>query len=559
MLSNINLRMFLPAKEKTTFLYIALLIVGIAVFILGTRIASTMLESVGIIVIIVSFMLLFIMPFVRKFLSGPKVDLDLVYSLLHMRLVASGKNPAGKVLGSVSDPSLYGIYSKTFAKAVVLAREWGYNLSEALSYIAKNITEKAFKEVVQRLALTIKLGADLETFLETEYNTLAHEYEFQYQRSLNNMRVLLGVYVATLAALVFALANFMLLSFFFFGSHTILLQAYIAGITMVIVLGGLIVFFLPKKVFDIKGRHARENRLVRLIDLTSGLATALAIVLPALYLRGKPIDALTLGIAVTLAGIPMLVPGIIALMYESRVNNVDTFFPVFIRSLGSFISTIPSLKHAISQVLRADLGGLSKLIYRFHSRLENEIPPDIVWKRFAIESGSELVRRGSRIFQDTIEYGGDTELAGKAISDHNNMLLGLRRLRNQIASNFTSTTIVIHSTVVAISMFVLGLITYFNEVLMQLTSQLTPEVAGYIFIQPVNIEFLNKTIYAFVVMLTIINSYLIAKVRPFSQRSFWIYLGIMLITTGVSAYLSSRAVDYVLQTMASVSLPELGV
>ena len=139
------------------------------------------------------------------------------------------------------------------------------------------------------------------------------------------------------------------------------------------------------------------------------------------------------------------------------------------------------------------------------------------------------------------------------------MLLGLRRLRNQIASNFTSTTIVIHSTVVAISMFVLGLITYFNEVLMQLTSQLTPEVAGYIFIQPVNIVFLNKTIYAFIIMLTIINSYLIAKVRPFSQRSFWIYLGIMLIATGVSAYLSSRAVDYVLQTMASVSLPELGV
>ncbi|MEB3774811.1 MAG: type II secretion system F family protein [Desulfurococcales archaeon] len=541
--------------DRISYLALALTIPLAWVLLQGYRLDSLLLQVIGISGIVTMLIIAFIRPVIASLLRGPRVDLDLVYTLLHMRLVSSGKPPAGKVLASVSREGMYGYYSDVFRRAVTLAREWGYNLTDALSYLAKEVGEKTFREVIQRMAATLKLGADLEVFLDTEYDTLFHEYRYHYQRVINNMRVLLGVYIAIMAALVFALSSFMLLGFFFGGSSRLLVQAYIVSSLVVLVLGGLIIFLLPREHFDVKGREARENPLIRLSDLLAVAGILLSITISILYLRGKQYTPEVLGMTVALAGLPLIPAGIVALIHESRVQDIDIFFPVFIRSLGSFVQTIPSLKHAITQVLRADLGKLTRLVMRFSSRLENEIPPHIAWKRFSIESGSELVRRGSAIFQDTMEYGGDTSLAGRVISDHNNALLGLRRLRAQISSNFTSTTIIIHATVVAISIFILGLIGYFNTILQALLEGLTPEVASFIFINIVDIEFLNKIIYLFIFTLTLVNSYLIAKVRPFSLRSFWIYLGILLVITGVSTYLSTKAVDYVLGTMGGFEAP----
>ncbi len=540
--------------SPTQYLAIATLLMGIIFLMISVKNANYKLQIASIIMIVASLLLGFVRPLFRKYLAGPRIDLDLVYALLHMRVVASGKPPASKVLESVSDERLYNTYSKIFAKAYVLAREWGYNVSEALSYIAKNIEEKAFREVVQRLAATIRLGADLERFLETEYNTLFHEYQYHYQRVINNMRVVLGVYVATMAALVFALSSFILLGFFFGGAGNILIQAYIASIAVALGLGGIIIVMLPKEFFDVKGGSARENKLIMLIDLLAGLGVAASLLAAALYLHGKEFTAKNLSIAIMLTGLPLIPAGVLSLIHESRVQDVDVFFPVFIRSLGSFIATIPSLKQAIKQVLRTDLGRLTKLIERFHVRLENEIPPQIAWKRFSIESGSELIRRGSKIFQDAIEYGGNPELTGILVSDHNNVLLSLRRLRAQVSSNFTSTGIVIHATVVAISVFILGLVSYFNQVISTLMGNLTATVTQYFFLAPVNIEYINKIVYLFIFSLTIINAYLITVVRPYSKRAFWFYAGILTIITGVSAYFSTLAVEYVLKTMAGVEI-----
>jgi len=460
-------------------------------------------------------------------------------------------------LEAVSSEKLYGRYSQLLARAVLLAREWGYNLSEALSYLAGSIRETAFREVVQRLAATIRLGADLEKFLDSEYDTLFHEYEYHYQRMMNNLRVLLGVYVSVMAALVFAISSFTLLEFFFGGSAGVLVKTYVVSLASVTALGAIIILLLPREYFEVKGRESRENRLVFLIDTLAAAGALLGAAAAALYLHGRPVNAKTLGIALILAGAPTLPAGLLALRYESYVQDIDVFFPVFIRSLGSFIATIPSLKEAIRQVLRADLGKLTKLLLRFRARLENEVPPRIAWRRFSIECGSELVRRGSRIFQDTVDYGGDTVLAGKLVSDHNNALLRLRRLRAQVSSNFTSTAIIVHASVVAISIFILGLTGYFNALLHKLAGQLPGSVAPMMIVSPVNMEFVSRAIYVFTGALAIINAYLISIVRPYSTRGFWLFYAVLLLVTGATSYLSDTILYYVLKTMTG--LPQIPI
>jgi flagellar protein FlaJ len=541
--------------DPVTLAGIAGIVAGTILALYGWKAGVFRVQLVGILLAAASAVMGPGRGIISGYLGGPRVDLDLVYALLHMRLVASGKAPPGKVLGAVSDPDLYGFYSRIFGRAVLLAREWGYNLSDALSYLAKEIRDKAFREVVQRLAATIRLGASIEEFLSSEYDTLFSEYIYHYQRMMNNLRVLLGVYVAVMAALVFAVSSFTLLGFFFGGSSKLLVQAYVASLMVVTGLGASIILLLPREYFDVRGREARENSMVRLIDRSAVTGLLAGLVVAGLYIHRVGMNPRSLGLAMVIVGSTILPAGVLVTRYESFIHDIDVFFPVFIRSMGSFLATIPSLKHAVSQVLRADLGRLTRLIERFYARILNEVPPQIAWKRFSIESGSELVRRGTRIFQDVVEYGGDTTMAGRMISDHNNSLLGLRRLRGQVSSNFISTAIVIHATVIAISIFIAGLVSYFNSVLKTMMGQLTPEAAEYFFLSPVNMEFIDKSIYVFSSALTIINAYLIALVRPYSLRAYWLYQAVILISSGISAYLSDVAVKYILSTMAGIQMP----
>ena len=532
-----------------------LLLLGVLLYIMGSRLDDLRFSILGIIFTVMALLVGVARPLFLRYLSKPKVNLDLVYTLLHMRIVASGKPPATKLLASVSSEDLYSHYSKTLARAYQLAKDWGYNVSEALTYIAKGIGEKAFREVIQRFATTIRLGADTEKFLETEFDTLYHEYEYQYQRTLNNMRVLLGVYVATMAAVIFAMSSLTLLGFFFGLSTTLIFEAYIAAVLVPVGIGVLIILILPRDHFDVRGRLARINKTVKMIDILAIMGIMVSMATITFFIkRGGILETSNFSAVLVISGISFLPAGLLALVYEFNVQDIDTFFPVFMRSLGSFISTIPSLKHAIRQVLKADLGKLTKLIERFHVRLENEIPPWIAWRQFAIESGSELVRRGSKMFQDAIDYGGDPILAGNLVSEFNNSLLRLRRLRTQVSSNFTSTNIVIHATVVAISIFILGLVGYFNNVISQFVYNQTVISTQYIILTPVNIDFVSKIVYLFILVITMINAYLVSIVRPYSQKAYWFYLGVTLIATGVSAYLSSFAIKYILEAMPTFTI-----
>ncbi|MCE4627588.1 MAG: type II secretion system F family protein [Desulfurococcales archaeon] len=532
---------------------IAVILVGVVLFMYLHSSPSLLMRVIPLLVIVAGA-LLSAFPIIHRFMGAPRVDLDLVYALLHMRLIASGKAPPGKVLSAAADPELYGKYSKLFGRAVALAREWGYNLSDALAYLSKGVKETSFREVVQRLSATIRLGANLEKFFETEYSTLFHEYQFQYQRSVNNMRVLLGVYVAIMAAMVFMTSNILLLSFFYGGSLTIVFEAILIGVLVTIGLGLIIIMVLPKDLFEVKGRFKKYNKTLKLIDISAIGATIAAIALAALTIKLRGTSQTSLSIALLVSGIPFIIPGALALKLESEVQDIDVFFPVFIRSLGSFMATVPSLKNALSQVLRAELGKLTRLLTRFLARLENEVPPQIAWKIFAAESGSELVRRGSRIFQDTVEYGGDLVLAGDSISSHNNTLLALRRLRGQVSSNFISSVIIIHATVVAISIFIMGLIEYFNRVIEAIMANLEQTITPYLFFSPINMSVVSILINIFIASLTFINAYLIVVVRPYSKRAFWLFLSILMVVTGIAAYLSYVVVGYLIETMAGIQI-----
>jgi Archaeal flagella assembly protein J len=86
------------------------------------------------------------------------------------------------------------------------------------------------------------------------------------------------------------------------------------------------------------------------------------------------------------------------------------------------------------------------------------VDPRVAWGLFADESSSEMATRGTHIFIDTVETGGDLGEAGALISDHVNELFGLRASYIQVFKTFEVTLYLMHLIVIVLLMFVGGFI-----------------------------------------------------------------------------------------------------
>jgi flagellar protein FlaJ len=510
-------------KEGLTNVLLAAL--AIAGFILSFYFYSINLIAFIISMAIASFSALtLLMRIVIVAAAEVKVDPDFLFSILHMRALATGRAPAAEILDVVSRDSSYGRYGRVYRKIAVLVKEWGYSVPDAIIYVGRQVKEKVFREFLLRFATTSRLGEDLVPFLSVEYNTLKSEYENQYIRAVNSLRVLLGVYASTIGAVSFATAAFLLLAFFYGGRIEIVEASFVVALSALIAMALIILRVSPKDYFENEEESSPRARYIDFWSWASLLGVSLLLARDVIL---RKVYFTSFVAALGVLGVLLLPAGLMAVSYESYINDIDTFFPVFIRSLGSHLSIVPSLSKALRPLLRVELGKLKKPLRKLYALIEMGIPPSISWKKFAVITGSELVRRGTRIFSDVAERGGDLAEVGVFISDHTNFLIGLRRLKAQVAGGFISTVIVMHLTMVSLLELVLDLMIYFNGLLQSVRAGVPEELSTFIIIGGISEHTLRLLMTSFIFALTFLNSYVIAKSRPGSLKGFWFYLSIL--------------------------------
>ncbi len=83
--------------------------------------------------------------------------------------------------------------------------------------LLKEERNKAFKEFMERFAVISAVGEEVTSFLKVEYETIKFNYQNFYNRSLDSLNVLYGIYASTMVSVIFAVTTMMLL-FFFFGA-----------------------------------------------------------------------------------------------------------------------------------------------------------------------------------------------------------------------------------------------------------------------------------------------------------------------------------------------------
>jgi flagellar protein FlaJ len=520
----INLIHFIKTKLKLTiFITLGLIATGLIILIIDR---PFLYIGLGIVISGILFYLLFYL----KNRSYVKIDYDLLYSIMHMYSISTGSQPPGVVL-KIAGEGPHGRYSKVLKRAGELSKKWGYTVPEAVSLIALREKNKAFKEFLERFAVVSSVGEELVTFLKVEFDTLKFNFENIYNRSLDSLNVLYGVYTSTMVSVIFAISTLLMLSFFFGGgSLKMILMGYISAMFIIIILGSLVILKAPKDYFEAK---ASRNPVAQFADILAIVAIIIGMIL-SYYIINDAINYVTLGFSMLIIGLLLIPAGYIINNMENIINDYDTFFPVMIRSLGTYLSQVPNLKQAIKDLAKVELGKLKNLLKKLNSALFLGVENDIAMQKFGLDTNSETIYRSLKIFSDTDKYGGDLLNVGVVLSDFDNMILSLRQKKLQVFGNFFSALIIMHASIIAILEFMSLITYYFNSLLVPLSSGLSSTFPGFISPQPGMVVFLNLGTIAFSVILAVINSYILAITKVGSVRSFYLFLAIMFILTGLT-------------------------
>uniref|UniRef100_A0A7C2G255 Flagellar protein J n=1 Tax=Thermosphaera aggregans TaxID=54254 RepID=A0A7C2G255_9CREN len=520
--------------------------IGVADSIAVYYIVNTVPYYVNIIlggfVILGSFLLIYYFNVLKRIGIVPVSD-DLIFILVHMRCLVTGNPPLTTLFGKVGETPFYKKkYSGMFQKLKGLIKNWGYSAPEALKLVAREATSKVDEMFLQRLSAIVATGGDIREYLRIEYNTLFAEYTSSYSRMIDTLRVVLGVYTTLLGALTFMLANLMLLGMIF-GNVSELITTGVLGVGFALISMALLLYvFVRKPLFESKPR--KRTGLVMLISLL-GLTGLFVFAIIAVYLvvSLNIFNVEYVALSLMLTGISLLPAAILVKVHEGRITEYDMFFPAFVRSFGEHLAVLPNMIESLKPLLIAELGKLRNLLRKVYARLLNRVDPRIAWGLFADESSSEMVSRGTHIFLDTVETGGDLGEAGALLSDHINELFRLRASYVQVFKTFEVTLYLMHLIVIILLMFVGSFINIFTNVIAGFAETVPGEYAGIIGFFNVSPQDVSLVTNLIMLMITIADTLAVYSVNPGSRYAIYYYLCVMLIITGAAMYVGSIVIN----------------
>lgn len=468
-------------------------------------------------------------------------DIDFIFMLAHMLSVASSKTSNVNVVGSVSKENIYGKYAKFFKRVYLLVKEYGYDFPRAMMIVSKDAEKiKYLKDFMERYAAAVKVGEDIERFMEVELRNSMNTFEYIYSRVMDSVRVLLGVYTAVMTSVIFVISNLLVLSIIFGGDLTIIYVSFIGSFIALIAVLITLRIGLPKDFLVIAGKARRKVLEVPFMAVLAGVAASLWIFIMYLFYVIN-IDAYLL---IAVVGLLLLAPGYLIRKIENHVRLVDEDFPVFIRMYGNNLSIIPSPLKAIEPLTSVVFGRIASAVRRLHTLLANNISFSVAIKEFAKSSASELVRRSSEIISDTLKFGGNTYKVGLILSDLSLMINRIRRRRFQVHKTFETSVYALHVTNILLITFITSLMSIFARAL----SSIQTLIPFYAIPQPVIMLLSLSTAVA----LTVINSCALTMTNGGLRHTVMYYMGLLLLLGGVSAYASNILVNAMMKPLSSV-------
>jgi len=377
----------------------------------------------------------------KFFVEDKFMSLDILFMITYMASILSAGPSRPDIFGYTGRRSEY-LSSKYIQKADLLVKRWGYSYVEALDNASKKIDNEMLFSMINRYASSIEAGISDDEYILNEYDTIRSIYTSDYDQGLASLKLWGDAYISLLftAALIGIILMVSMALFVPGEIETTYTIGYVA--TFFVITFGLVMMFravpIDPKTHSMDEGSAEQNMIHR---LERKIVPVLVIVSLFLLLLG-----MNYGLVLILVGLLLLPLGVIGYIDDSNIILRDSEFPTMIRGIGSIQGGKNcTMAVAIEGLNKKSIAYLLPLLNSVYSKLNLGLDERRTWQRFINESGSFLIYKYLRIYQDALLLGSKGDVIGKIVSQSMLDQVLLRDHRQGIVVGFVMLVIPMHA------------------------------------------------------------------------------------------------------------------
>jgi flagellar protein FlaJ len=476
------------------------------------------------------------LPFFAKNEKGKKrgksaLSFDLYYQLSYMSTIAASGVPRDKIFEHSAELQCS---SAEYFKRVELARKrLQYDYARACRAVGEPAKDEEMKGLLLRFSSSLISGEPEADFLSREAIARAEDYENEYERNLEAMKMWTDAYVSLiLSAILVIVIGIVSTMIWKIETALIIGMAFIAVSTTAIGVW-LIWVVSPKEITVLKWPGSKEQKIAKKL-LKPVLAAVIGISV-AFLVTGQ-----NLGFALLVIAAIVFPLGFIMSRDDKKIIKRDTEVGTFLRSLGGVCSALETTVNAA--LARIDLDAINVLrssVKNLYTRLTAGIKPRLSWKLFIEETGSELTNRSVGMFYDAIEVGGSAEQAGHQAALFASKLSLLRAHRRTVSGPFRWLCITMHAAIIVILVFITEVIVAFGGMVTQAEATIpnmanAPNASAFSSFNLSGLEIMQHLVLPLVVIFTIANAIVPTLAEGGSRIKIFNNLGITAAISGIS-------------------------
>lgn len=388
------------------------------------------LFALSILLLGVAFVFLY--PMILYERKKVNIDENLHLFITYAGTISTMKIGRAVLFRRIAQKKIFGELSNVSNKIYYLAKSWNLGFSKSCRKVGKLIPSKVFADFLDRFAVIMDFGEDLDIFMVDEQDSMMEAFSTQYKESLENIKMIQNVFISLTISAAFLMSVGILLPLVLGTPIEIVLRYSVLGMlgldAMIFV---MIVAFVPGDRIP----HMLPIKSEGMVRLKKGLFICIPITIMLLILTIL-FSKLPFMINLSISLSPLLYVGYTAKQEEDIILRRETMFPAFTRTLGSAIeSRGGAILSALFSIRVHDFSHIDKMIVNIYRRLRLGNDKIKCWLYFAGETGSHLIFHFVRIFSESIYLGGSPEKIGEIVSKNFSKLLSLRKLRLQLTGS----------------------------------------------------------------------------------------------------------------------------
>jgi flagellar protein FlaJ len=257
-------------------------------------------------------------------------------------------------------------------------------------------------------------------------------------------------------------------------------------------------------------------------------------------------------IIISIAGGPLIVPGLLARKLDAKVRKLDDYYPAFVRHIGDVYSTVGSLGQSLKSVLRSDFGILSKYIEATANRVMSRIGIQDAFNLFSQDTGSILISSGNTAIANAMMKGADMLAVGSKLSDITTKFLEIRRKRLQTAKAFESTIMIMHVLTLAVFSLINRLL-HFLAQFFDMQKTVGENAGNFIAFSPGDPALMGSILAVLAIVLSAINAMALKVSQGGLFHTIWFNMAILLIAGGIVVFAVDAFLDNMIGGILNIS------